>query len=324
MQMPLVSIVIPCYNAERYVGEAIESALRQTYPSIEVIVVDDGSNDASLDRIRSFGSRVHWEAGPNRGANHARNRGIALSRGECIQFLDADDVLDPRKIAVQMELQIRESRDLFYTDWTDVLVNGEIRTYVISEDIKSDPVCFLLKLPRTILISAPVHRKADLVHIGMFDEKLPCCQEYDLNLRLAAMLEVRFRRVADPLFTVRQVRGSVSSNYIRLLDYHLGIMCRLRDILQTKDGLTDERSQRIAQVLATDARAYLRRGHRTKSDHYFAEARNLHHSGGLGAFNRAYASMHRLAGPHLAEWLVNAKRRLCGCPAVQGESKCRN
>jgi glycosyltransferase involved in cell wall biosynthesis len=68
MNNPLVSIIIPCYNAEEYVSEAIESALRQTYSNKEVIVIDDGSTDGSLDVIRSFGSRVRWETGPNSGA----------------------------------------------------------------------------------------------------------------------------------------------------------------------------------------------------------------------------------------------------------------
>ena len=79
---PLVSIIIPCYNAEKYVGEAIESALAQTYPNKEVIVIDDGSTDGSLQVIKSFGHRIRWETGPNRGGSAARNRGIELARGE--------------------------------------------------------------------------------------------------------------------------------------------------------------------------------------------------------------------------------------------------
>ena len=94
---PLVSIVIPCYNAERYVGEAIESALDQTYPHKEVIVIDDGSTDSSLEVIRSFGNHLRWETAPNRGGSAARNRGLELARGELIQFLDADDLLHARK-----------------------------------------------------------------------------------------------------------------------------------------------------------------------------------------------------------------------------------
>ena len=70
----LVSILIPCFNAEKWVAQAIESALAQTWPEKEVIVVDDGSTDASLEIIRHFDGRVRWESGPNRGGNAARNR----------------------------------------------------------------------------------------------------------------------------------------------------------------------------------------------------------------------------------------------------------
>ena len=94
---PLVSILIPCYNAERWVGQAIESALAQTWPNKEVIVVDDGSTDGSLEVIKSFGDRIKWETGPNRGGNVARNRLLELSHGEWIQYLDADDYLLPAK-----------------------------------------------------------------------------------------------------------------------------------------------------------------------------------------------------------------------------------
>src|SRR5437868_11251554 len=97
----LVSILIPCYNAERWVAQAIESALSQTWPEKEVIVVDDGSTDGSLDVIKRFGHLIQWETGPNRGANPTRNRLLELAEGDWLQYLDADDYLMPRKIERQ-------------------------------------------------------------------------------------------------------------------------------------------------------------------------------------------------------------------------------
>src|SRR5262245_58403046 len=99
----LVSILIPCYNAERWISEAIESALAQTWAAKEVIVVDDGSTDRSLDIIRKFDGRIRWETGPNRGGGRARNRLLELASGEWLQYLDADDYLLPEKIAAQMQ-----------------------------------------------------------------------------------------------------------------------------------------------------------------------------------------------------------------------------
>ncbi len=111
----LVSILIPCYNAERWIAQSIESALAQTYGSIEVIVVDDGSTDRSLDIIRGFGDRIRWETGPNRGGNWARNRLLDLARGEWVQFLDADDYLLPDKVEPQMHfLQNHPETDILY------------------------------------------------------------------------------------------------------------------------------------------------------------------------------------------------------------------
>src|SRR5947208_2592225 len=98
----LVSILIPCYNAERWIAQAIESALAQTWPEKEVVVVDDGSTDGSLDVIKQFDGRIRWETGPNRGGNMARNRLRELAGGDWLQYLDADDYLLPDKIDDQM------------------------------------------------------------------------------------------------------------------------------------------------------------------------------------------------------------------------------
>src|SRR6266568_3504859 len=97
-----VSILIPCHNAERWVAQAVESALAQTWLQKEVLVVDDGSQDGSLDAIKKFGDRIRWESGPNRGGNSARNRLLELAKGEWLQYLDADDYLLPDKLEKQV------------------------------------------------------------------------------------------------------------------------------------------------------------------------------------------------------------------------------
>ncbi len=105
MSGPLVSIIIPCYNAERWVASTIESALRQTWSDKEIIVVNDGSKDQSLAAARQFearGVRVIDQA--NAGASAARNTGLRAARGDYVQFLDADDLLAPDKLEQQMRL----------------------------------------------------------------------------------------------------------------------------------------------------------------------------------------------------------------------------
>jgi len=99
----LVSIVIPCYNAEAWIAQAIESSLAQTWPQKEVIVVNDGSRDGSVAVARTFeGAGVRVIDQPNRGASAARNAGLDAARGEFLQYLDADDLLAPDKIERQM------------------------------------------------------------------------------------------------------------------------------------------------------------------------------------------------------------------------------
>lgn len=100
---PLVSIVVPAWNAGRWLEETLNSALGQTWPAIEIIVVDDGSTDDTLDIARRFESpRVRVVTQVNAGASAARNHGLRLAQGDYIQFLDADDLLAPDKIAAQM------------------------------------------------------------------------------------------------------------------------------------------------------------------------------------------------------------------------------
>jgi glycosyltransferase involved in cell wall biosynthesis len=101
---PLVSILVPAYNKEEWIGETIESALAQTWKNTEVIIVDDGSTDNTRDIVRRFQSKtVKVIAQENQGACAARNKAYSLAQGSYIQWLDADDVLDPCKIEVQMK-----------------------------------------------------------------------------------------------------------------------------------------------------------------------------------------------------------------------------
>jgi glycosyltransferase involved in cell wall biosynthesis len=100
---PLVSILIPAYNTERWINETLSSALGQTWPSIEIIVVDDGSRDNTLAVARRYESaKVKVVTQENRGVCYARNRALGLAQGDYIQWLDADDILDPNKISLQM------------------------------------------------------------------------------------------------------------------------------------------------------------------------------------------------------------------------------
>ena len=105
MQQPLVSILIPVYNAEPWLAQTLESALGQTWGNLEIIVVDDGSRDGSLALARKYaGTRLQVLAQPNGGAAAARNHALQQAQGDFIQYLDADDLLSPEKISTQIKV----------------------------------------------------------------------------------------------------------------------------------------------------------------------------------------------------------------------------
>ena len=105
MANPLVSVVIPSFNSGDYILEAIESVAQQTYLRVEVIVVDDGSTDDTVKKLRSLieTGKIHYTFQSNQGLAAARNTGIELAKGEYLQFLDADDLISPTKIEKQVQ-----------------------------------------------------------------------------------------------------------------------------------------------------------------------------------------------------------------------------
>lgn len=107
---PCVSVVIPCYNAERWLAEAVDSVLSQTYEPLEIIAVDDGSSDATLNILQGYGTRVHTITQKNAGVSAARSAGIQQAKGEYVAFLDADDVWTPTKTERQMQFLLANPR----------------------------------------------------------------------------------------------------------------------------------------------------------------------------------------------------------------------
>jgi len=182
----LVSIIIPCFNMERFVGEAIESCLGQTYQQVEVIVIDDGSTDDSLRVIREYESRITYRSRPNAGACVARNDGIELSKGEFIQFLDADDTLMPDAI---------ERRLAVFDDGVGLVFGERIHTSddgsprIWHKPPHTERGWEDIGMVRYVLFGGlhtlePLHRRFWACEVGGFDESLPKSQEPDFHLRL--------------------------------------------------------------------------------------------------------------------------------------------
>src|SRR5208337_516 len=243
-------------NAERWVAQAIESALQQRWAENEIIVVDDGSTDRSLDIIRQYDGRIRWETGPNRGGNSARNRLLELARGEWVQYLDADDYLLPHKIARQMEF-VAAHADLDVAfgpvtleHWSEHGTRREL--LLISEPHDLWVLLARWKLPQT---GAPLWRKQAILDVGGWKPDQPCCQEHELYLRLL-ISDKRFAYCSTNGAVYRQwttetvCRRDISEVHRRRLE----IEQRLEDHLREKKQLTSERLRAINQARFETAR----------------------------------------------------------------------
>jgi glycosyltransferase involved in cell wall biosynthesis len=216
MAPPLVSIVIPAYNAARFVGRAIESVLNQTYPHWELIVVDDGSTDATPTIVQAYGERLRYICQRNARQAAARNRGVAESRGELIAFLDADDVWRDDKLARQVELLSRNPRLGFVYCLVDEIDatgrvlgqrRGGLRGNVMKEILLREPSGGLCG--STMVIS-----RSRLMEAGGFDVDLPPCEDTDLFWRVAASHPIDY--VPEPLAQHRLHETNAHANVRRM------------------------------------------------------------------------------------------------------------
>jgi glycosyltransferase involved in cell wall biosynthesis len=258
--MEAVSILIPCHNNEAWISKAIDSALAQSHPAHEVIVLDDGSTDGSLDIIKSYDARVRWESTTNRGGNAARNHLLSLATGDWIQFLDADDYLKPDKIEQQFTL-IEPGVDAIYGSvtlefWNDgELAGEEISTVDPSRDIYTH--WFNWQLAQT---GAVLWRADALRGIGGWNEAFPCCQDNELCLR-ALEAGLAFRLSADAGAVYRIWSGGTVSrkNPQRLVRVKTELLDRMIDWLSRRGELENRHVEmaaaacfRMARSLAAD------------------------------------------------------------------------
>jgi glycosyltransferase involved in cell wall biosynthesis len=198
-----VSILIPCFNAQQWIGQCIESALAQTVTAKEVIVVDDGSSDDSLEIIKSFGNKIHFEAGPNRGGNFARNRLLELAQGEWVQFLDADDYLLPDKVDGQLR-SAQAQTDVVYSPviietWNqDSVADQTPHGANDSQSLEEQWIRWHIAQTGSVLWRASSLRK-----IGGWNEEFPCCQDNEVTLRaIQNNLSFQFCPAAEAVYRI--------------------------------------------------------------------------------------------------------------------------
>jgi GT2 family glycosyltransferase len=266
---PLVSVVIPCWNQGHYLGEAIESVLAQTYPELELIVVDDGSRDNSYEVAARFPG-VRCLRQPNRGVAAARNAGLAESRGEFSIFLDADDRLLPGALEVGMRALLATPKAAFAAGMPrDVGRDGAILRDAVQPLVTRNHYVELLKDCFIWSGSSLVYRRAALEAAGGFGERLEAADDYELYLKLARSYPVLCH---DTVVTEYRRHGSnTTRNPALVLTSQLQVLNRQRRHLRSREeraarriGVRNTRAAQGEALVAGVADAW-RRGERRQA-----------------------------------------------------------
>lgn len=206
MQRATISVIIPAYNSERYIAEAVRSVVAQTYVPQEIIVVDDGSSDGTARALDPFRSSIHYIYQNNRGEPAARNTGMREAKSDYIAFLDADDVWVPEKLELQMAyLAAHPEYSFVYSDMSTFDENGIVDRSVKARFNITFPTgnIFPALFRETLFGSGTVvfHREC-LEKAGYFDEELLVGSDYEMWLRMAR--HVGMGVVDKPLLLYRQ------------------------------------------------------------------------------------------------------------------------
>jgi glycosyltransferase involved in cell wall biosynthesis len=222
---PLVSVIVPCYNQARFLRAAVDSLQAQTFSHWECIIINDGSNDNTDEMAKALSltdQRVRLLSQPNRGLSDARNRGLSEARGDYVQFLDADDLIEQDKFLKQVNhLVSHPEHDVVYSDARYFPAEqpekrlysywGEERPWV--KCVWEDEGTFIAKLvQRNVMpVNAPLLRKAVVDDIGSFDISLKAAEDWDYWCRCATQgVRFHFLAAAGTLALIRFYPASMS------------------------------------------------------------------------------------------------------------------
>ncbi len=229
---PLVSVVIPAYNSGVYLKEAVESVLDQDYPSLEVVVIDDGSTDNSLSQLLKYSDQIKIVKTQNFGAASARNIGIQVASGEYIAFLDSDDKWIQNKISLQIKKMFDENLDLVYCagqEFSSVDEVGKIHEPIFEGDCYQ----YYRRYPSRDIVSigpsGVILKKSILHKSGVFDTKIPAPSEdwdffrrYSQHAKFGFCPEVLvFRRIHENNISSRSIFGYYLGNRNAILKMFL-------------------------------------------------------------------------------------------------------
>lgn len=220
---PLASVIIPNYNHARYLPDAIESILRQDYPTVEIIVVDDGSSDNSREVVAPYGERVRYIWQENQGLSAARNTGIKAALGEFIGLLDADDMFESTFLSTMITtLEAHPTACGVFCGYQFVDENNRLLPQI---EVHTIPDIGLYKalLDGNFLVPESMFlRRSCYAEAGDFDTSLTACEDWDMWLRVSKRRQI----VAAPHILTRHrvLPGSMSTDPQKMLDNRLAVL----------------------------------------------------------------------------------------------------
>ena len=263
---PLVSVIIPSFNRGQVVSEAVESVLAQDYHPLEIIVVDDGSTDNTIEKLMPFKEDIILFTQKNRGVSAARNTGIKLSNGEYTAFLDSDDLWLPEKISCQIDF-FKNNPNAVICQTEEIWIRNGKRVNPGKKHKKLSGMIFEPSLNLCLVSPSAVMMKKNLFDIkGYFDEKLLACEDYDLWLRIGSTVPIYL--IDKPLIIKRGGHDDQLSAGHSLDKY------RIRSLEKLLRGhqLNEEQRRAAIKVLNEKCRIYMqgciKRGKIEEAEYY--------------------------------------------------------
>lgn len=244
--MPEVSIIIPTYNSAKYVTDAVDSVLDQSFSDLEVLVIDDGSTDDTESVMGRYTASVRYIRQQNRGVAAARNRGITESRGRYVAFLDADDTWLPDKLERQIAaLTTHPDHQFCYTAFT--LVTSDFEPLATVRSNRHGPALEDLLLRGNVVgsICTVLCERSLFETSGGFDPDLSQCADWDMWVRLAALTE--FLYLDRPTVTYRQHGSNMSRNAPLLEQDSLRVLKKAFGLPEVPDNIRAKRRTAFAR-----------------------------------------------------------------------------
>jgi glycosyltransferase involved in cell wall biosynthesis len=265
-QPPLVSVILPAFNRAWSLKRAIDSILSQEDANLETIVVDDGSTDETPLLLSAYGDQIRVIHQPNRGVSAARNTGIRAASGELIALLDSDDSWLPGKIKAQVDF-FAPHPDALICQTEEIWVRNGVRVNPRRRHKKHRGMIFERSLALCMISpSAVMLRRQLLDEVGLFDEQLPACEDYDLWLRITWKYPVHL--IDEPLIVKHGGHADQLSAMPQLDRYRIQALIKI-----LRQGvLSAEQSAAALKVLAQKCAIYAtgcrKRARLSEADYY--------------------------------------------------------